>query len=108
MRIEQLAERNILEYETKLKHMDELFGRAEKGVVKASNHLEISEQLSELREERTKLKKILSDYKENNEKYVQLNELEHRLSVVKNAYQNISIRPDLAEPYHRLQLFFLQ
>lgn len=78
MKIEQLAERHFLEYEARLKHMDELFGRAEKGIVKASNHLEISKQLNELREERTRLKKMLSDYKKSDEEYAQVNDLEHQ------------------------------
>jgi len=56
---EQLVERNILHYEARLKHVDELFEKAHKAV-----EPEASEELAELKKERAKLADDLEKLKQ--------------------------------------------
>ncbi len=59
---EQLAERNILHYEARLKHIDELFEKASKAP--GAEAPETSRELAELKEERGKLVDTLEQIKE--------------------------------------------
>ena len=56
---EQLVERNILHYEARLKHVDELFEKAHKAAAP-----EASEELAELKKERGKLADDLEKLKQ--------------------------------------------
>jgi len=51
----QLVEQHILAYESRLKHFDELFEQAEKGITEAPEHKEVRTKLKELQQERDKL-----------------------------------------------------
>ncbi len=59
---EQLVERNILHYEARLKHVDELFEKAHKAVETTAP--EASEELNELKKERGKLADDLEKLKQ--------------------------------------------
>ena len=51
----KLAEQHIVEYQSRLKHIDELMERARKGAGEAPEEPEVSRQLADLMEEREKL-----------------------------------------------------
>lgn len=49
-----LMRQNIMEYESRIKHFDELIARAEKGAGKGREHAEIRDGLASLKQERDK------------------------------------------------------
>jgi hypothetical protein len=49
-----LMQRNIMEYETRIKHFDELIERVDKGVGKGPEHAEVRDTLANLKRERDK------------------------------------------------------
>ena len=53
--INHMVEQHIVQYESHLKHMDELLERARKGVDETPEHAEVSEALEKLAGEREKL-----------------------------------------------------
>ncbi|MGA9665666.1 MAG: hypothetical protein WBQ69_04350 [Gallionella sp.] len=59
--LNNLMQRNIMEYETRLKHLDELIERVHKGVGGGPDHGEIRDTLSRLKKERDKFSGWLSE-----------------------------------------------
>jgi len=49
-----LMRKNIMEYETRIKHFDELIARAEKGVGTGPEHAEAADSLASLKQQRDK------------------------------------------------------
>jgi len=68
MNIEHLVEQNIIEHESRLKHVDELLDKADQGI-ESSGLTELDAQLAELRQERDQLASELDDYKKKSTEY---------------------------------------
>lgn len=54
---EQLVDQKVREYESRLKHLDELLERAKKGITDAPEHEEVKLKAEELQEKRDELAK---------------------------------------------------
>jgi hypothetical protein len=59
--INQLAEHHILEHEARLKHIDELFEKADKASQASADSSEFSEELAKLKQERAMLVEQLDE-----------------------------------------------
>lgn len=59
--LNHLMQQNIMEYESRIKHFDELIERVHKGVGKGSEHAEIRDTLARLKQERDKFSSWLAE-----------------------------------------------
>ena len=57
----QLMRENMMEYESRMKHFDELIVRADKAVGKGSEHLEVWGGLAKLKQQRDKFASLLDE-----------------------------------------------
>ena len=57
----QLMRENIMEYESRIKHFDELIVRADKAVGKGPEHVEARDSLASLKQQRDKFASLLDE-----------------------------------------------
>lgn len=57
----QLMRKNIMEYESRMKHFEELLVRADKSVGKGPEHVEARDDLANLKQQRDKFASLLDE-----------------------------------------------
>lgn len=75
-RREDLVEQHILEYEARLKHIDELFQKVEKRVEQEAEKREVKDELVKLRKEREQFLSDIEELKQASRKEWQENTIE--------------------------------
>jgi hypothetical protein len=61
-KLNQMVQQHILEHESRLKHVDELLGRAQQGIAKTGGG-NVAEQLANVRRERDQLSSRVEEFK---------------------------------------------
>lgn len=72
----QLMRENILEYESRIKHFDELIVRADKSVGKGPEHAEVRDDLASLKQQRDKFAILLDELRLKSLKNWRVDEIE--------------------------------